>query len=274
MKVPLNGFLFNSIFSIQSEALNDTICEEDILPKLLGTSPRGGTPDYEYRWESSNDNSTWNIDLDYGDGKEDYDSFSVMIDTTYYRRTVKDNSVPPIEDISKTVTIIVQPKIEQNSLSFDTIICRNQMPNTIFPDSISPIGGDGTYSYLWEQGTDADSINFSDAPNVNDTDTYQPPVLSTAQTYYYRRTVYSGKCSHISDTVTITVLPSISNNTISENQTICQGSVFDSLNGAAPADGDGIYIYQWIESTDGNIWSNAYGPVSYTHLTLPTILLV
>ncbi|MCK4630695.1 MAG: hypothetical protein KAT40_04590, partial [Bacteroidales bacterium] len=260
LKVPLTGFLFNSIFSIQSEALNDTICEEDILPELLGTAPRGGTTPYQYRWESSNDNSTWNIDLDYGDGGEDYNPLSVMIDTAYYRRTVKDNSAPVIVDISKTVTIIVQPKIELNSMDFDTIICQNQMPNTITPEFSSPIGGDGIYSYLWEQGTDADGINFTDAPNVNDTDTYQPPVLSVAQTYYYRRIVHSGRCSHISDTVTITVLPLISNNTISADQTICEGSVFDSLNGAAPAGGDGIYIYQWIESTDGNAWSNAYGP--------------
>ncbi|MBA7576638.1 hypothetical protein ES708_18479 [subsurface metagenome] len=258
MKVPLTGFLFNSIFSIQSEALNDTICEEDILPKLLGTAPRGGTTPYEYQWESSTDNLNWNPEQVFGVGGEDYDPLSVMFDTTYYRRKVRDSSVPQIEDVSKAVTIIVQPKIEQNSLNFDTIICQNQIPNTIIPEFSSPIGGDGTYFYLWEQSTDG--INFSDAPNVNGTDTYQPPVLSTAQTYYYRRTVYSGKCSHISDTVTITVLPLISNNNISADQTICEGNVFLPLDGTAPADGDGIYIYQWIESTDGNAWSNAYGP--------------
>ncbi|MCD6565928.1 MAG: gliding motility-associated C-terminal domain-containing protein [Bacteroidales bacterium] len=258
LKVPLTGFLFNSIFSIQSEALNDTICEEDILPELLGTEPRGGTTPYKYKWESSNDNSTWIIDLDYGAGGEDYNPLSVMIDTTYYRRTVKDNSAPVIEDISKTVTIIVQPKIEQNSLSFDTIICLNQMPNPIIPEFTSPIGGDGIYSYLWEQSTDG--ITFADAPNVNNTSIYQPPVLSVAQTYYYRRTVYSGKCSHISDTVTITVLPLISSNTISADQTICQGSVFDTLAGTDPANGDGTYTYKWIESIDGNTWGNAYGP--------------
>ncbi|MCH7657461.1 MAG: gliding motility-associated C-terminal domain-containing protein [Bacteroidetes bacterium] len=258
LKIPLTGFLFNSIFSIRSEALKDTLCEGDILPKLLGTDPRGGIPPYEYRWESSTDNLTWNIDRDFGVGGKDYNPLSVMIDTTYYRRTVKDNSAPPIVDISKTITIIVQPKIEQNSLNFDTIICLNQIPNTIIPEFSSPIGGDGIYSYLWEQSTDG--TNFIDAPNVNNTETYQPPVLSTAQIYYYRRTVYSGKCSHTSDTVTITVLSSISNNAITADQTICEGNVFLPLDGAAPADGDGIYTYQWIESADGNTWSNAYSP--------------
>ncbi|MBE9510381.1 MAG: gliding motility-associated C-terminal domain-containing protein [Bacteroidetes bacterium] len=258
LKVPLTGFLFNSIFSIQTEELNDTICEEDILPKLLGTSPRGGTTPYQYRWESSTDNLIWNLEQDFGVGGEDYNPLSVMIDTTYYRRTVRDNSAPAIIDISKTVTIIGQPKIEQNSLNFDSIICQNQMPNTIIPEFSSPIGGDGTYFYLWEQSTDG--INFADAPNVNDTDTYQPPVLSVAQTYYYRRFVYSGKCSHISDTVTITVLPSISNNAISADQTICEGSVFLLLIGADPSDGDGVYTYKWIESIDESIWVSAYGP--------------
>jgi len=219
LKVPLTGFLFNSIFSIQSEALNDTICEEDILPKLLGTEPRGGTTPYQYKWESSNNNLTWNIDLDYGAGGEDYNPLSVMIDTTYYRRTVKDNSVPVIVDISKTVAIIVQPKIEQNSLNFDTIVCLSQTPNKIIPEFSSPIGGNDTYFYLWEQSTDG--ITFTDAPNVKNTDTYQPPVLSIAQTYYYRRIVSSGNCSHISDTATITVLPLAPVNIT--DQTICDG---------------------------------------------------
>ncbi len=158
LKVPLTGFLFNSIFSIQSEALNDTICEEDILPKLLGTSPRGGTPAYEYRWESSNDNSTWNIDLDYGAGGEDYDPLTVMIDTTYYRRTVKDNSTPMIVDISKTVTIIVQPKLEQNSLNFG-------LTNTSSIDgndgSINLIvsGCNGPYFYSWSNSETTEDIS-------------------------------------------------------------------------------------------------------------------
>ena len=194
-----------------------------------------------------------------------------MIDTTYYRRTVKDNSVPVVIDISKAVTIIVQPKIEQNSLNFDTIICLNQVPNTIIPEFSSPIGGDGTYFYLWEQSTDG--INFADAPNVIDTDIYQPPVLSVAQTYYYRRTVYSGKCSHISDTVSITVLPLISNNAVSADQTICQGSVFLLLAGADPADGDGAYTYKWIESIDENTWGDAYGPDTDKNYSPDTISL-
>jgi len=258
LKVPLTGFLFNSIVSIRSEALNDTICEEDILPELLGTSPRGGKSPYQYCWESSTNKLDWNIKQDFDVGGQDYNTSSIMDTTSYYRRTVKDSSVPPIIDTSKAVTITVQPKIEMNSLSFDTIICRNQMPNTIIPEFSSPIGGDGTYSYLWEESTDG--TNFADAPDVNNMGIYQPPVLLVADTFYYRRIVYSGRCSHISDIVEIIVLPSISNNAISADQTICQGSVFDTLAGADPADGNGTYTYQWIESTDGNTWGDAYGP--------------
>jgi len=257
LRVPLSGFLFNSIFSFNTGADHDTICESDTPPKILGTAPKGGTPDYEYRWESSEDKTTWVEEVDWP-GNRDYHPVYQLFDTTYYRRLVRDLSDPQILDISKVLTLIVQPKIEQNSFSFDTTICFGQVPNPIAPEFALPIGGDGTYIYYW--GKSIDAIDFDPADGVNDVAVYSPPALT--DTTYFRRTVYSGKCQHTSDTVTIKVLPLIADNSITDNQIICEGSVFNSLDGQTPTGGEGAgtYTFRWIESTDALTWGNAFGP--------------
>jgi gliding motility-associated-like protein len=260
LKVPLTGFLFNSIFSFNTGADHDTICESDTPPKMLGTAPKGGTPDYEYQWRSSTDNINWDsIEVDWTTSQRDYYPVYQLFDTIYYRRYVRDQSVPtPIVDISKVLTLIVQPKIQQNSFSFDTTICNGQVPNPIIPVFPSPIGGDGIYTYYWEKSTNG--INFNPADGVNNTAIYSPPALT--DTTYFRRTVYSGKCQHTSDTVTITVLPLIADNSITDNQIICEGSIFNQLDGSVPTGGEGAgtYTYKWIESTDASTWGNAFGP--------------
>ncbi|GAI55385.1 unnamed protein product, partial [marine sediment metagenome] len=199
----------------------------------------------------------WVVEVDWP-GNRDYYPVYQLFDTIYYRRLVRDQSDPQIIDISKVLTLIVQPKIQQNSFSFDTTICFGQVPNPIIPEYPLPIGGDGTYTYYWEKSIDG--VNFNPADEVNNAAIYLPPALT--DTTYFRRTVYSGKCQHTSDTVTITVLPLIVDNAITDNQIVCEGSVFDSLYGQMPTGGEGggTYTFLWIESTDGSTWDNAFGP--------------
>ncbi len=259
LRVPLTGFLFNSIFSFYTGADHDTICESDTPPKILGTAPKGGTPPYEYQWRSSTDNINWDsIEVDWTTLQRDYYPVYQLFDTIYYRRYVRDQSVPQILDISKVLTLIVQPKIQQNSLSFDTTICNGQVPNPIIPVFPSPKGGDGIYTYSWEKSVDA--IDFDLADGVYNAAIYSPPALTN--TTYFRRTVYSGKCQHTSDTVTVNVLPLIGNNSVTADQIICEGIEFNSLDGQIPTGGDetGIYTFQWIESSDSSTWVDAFGP--------------
>ncbi len=50
----------------------------------------------------------------------------------------------------------------------------------------------------------------------------------------------------------------VTNNTISADQTICEGAVADNLIGSTPSGGDGVnYAYLWIMSTDGETWSES-----------------
>jgi len=262
--VPLTGFLFNSIYSSRTGMLLDTICEDDVPPLMLGTQPKGGTLPYTFVWESSEDKATWNIVA--GGTFQNYSAVDPLIDTTYYRRTVLDNSAPQIIDKSKILTIIVQPKIENYDITTDDTICYDQVPPLITSDALGPpTGGDGTgtYSYYWEDSISGGSWNI--IPGADSVD-HQPPKL--LQTTHYRRTVQSGiGCPKTSNVSTVTVLPLITNNDIiTADQIICEDFEFAPLdaegypvlNGGNTAAGD--FRFEWIESTDGSTWNSAYGP--------------
>ncbi len=253
LQVSLTGFLFNSVFSSRTGEYADTLCEGETVPFLVGSDPKGGVPPYDFAWEESTDKVTWTTLA--GQNAKNLNLGVPLFDTTYYRRIVTDQSSPAIKDISKTLTIVVQPEILQNRLQFDTIICYGQQPALLEPAFATPIGGDGTYAYEWQESSDG--VNFSAATGINDGADYQPPVLT--DTIWYRRLVFSGKCANISDTVSITVLPLLGNNAIGADQTICQGDTFATLTGTPPTGGDGSYSYQWIESTDGSLWNGGYG---------------
>ena len=87
-------------------------------------------------------------------------------------------------------------------------------------------------------------------------------------TTYFRRVVSSGACISISDTVKITVLPSIINNIIAENQILCNLEDAETLDGQSISEGEaGDKRYQWWEITGGS-WSQVSTAEDYTPLSL------
>jgi hypothetical protein len=51
--LPLNGFLFNEIFSMLTYSTVDSICEGEVPPTILGALPTGGNGTYTYQWQKS-----------------------------------------------------------------------------------------------------------------------------------------------------------------------------------------------------------------------------
>lgn len=255
LEVTLNGFLFNTIYSRTTLSLVDTICEGDVHDTIMGTTPIGGTLPYTYTWEYSFDKSSWNTLT--GEDKLYYYTVNPQADTIYYRRIIEDNTLPTaIIDVSKVMEVYVHPEITNNRVTYDTLICRNQQPLDFGSLIGPPEGGIGTYTYLWEESTD--ETNWVPASGTNSLETYDPPVLT--DTTYYRRWVYSGKCALVSDTIPIHVLPLITDNVLTADQVICQGSLFDPLDGETPGGGDLVsYTYVWEQSADNVSWEAAYG---------------
>jgi len=262
LKLPLTGFLFNTIFSANTSLQTDTICEGDIAPKLLGTNPEGGIPPYTFMWESSTDLSNWNIEA-LGTGFKDFIPVAPLVDTTYYRRTVSDAPSPDqIIDISKEVTIIVQPRIIHDTIIYNDSTCSGMNPDTIFSTPELPSGGNGpgSYSYLWQEKSAATGNIWVDAQSINNLYYYLPPVktVGVITEVQFRRIISSGiGCP---DTITLGILnylPALVN-VIASDQEICDGDTPQILNtdGANPvAGGSGSYMYKWFESIDNVVYN-------------------
>jgi gliding motility-associated-like protein len=87
------------------------------------------------------------------------------------------------------------------------------------------------------------------------------PLTNTAGTTKYYVTQVKDGCASEADTITVNVTPSISNNVIAADQTICEGSPAATLaTSGTVSGGTGTYTYQWQSSTDGGtIWNDVAG---------------
>ncbi|MBK7628897.1 MAG: gliding motility-associated C-terminal domain-containing protein [Bacteroidales bacterium] len=256
-----------------SIASDQTICSGTSPVPLTGTIPiQGKSGSYTYIWQDSIKNGVWTnrgvTDFTHAPGN--------LTDTTWYRRIVNSSKCT---NASLPIRVNVHKPIASNTISVlaggltDTIICNGQTPH-LLKGSI-PTGGTnipGSYIYQWKFSTD--NVTYNTVATAGTTTNYQPPALTA--TTYYKREVTSGTCSLLSSAITIQVLPLITNNTISANQTICYNTVPTQLTGTAPADGagPGSYTYYWEQSSDGGTtWSVISGAVSPDYsppaLTIP-----
>nr|WP_121269656.1 PKD domain-containing protein [Pedobacter schmidteae] len=164
------------------------------------------------------------------------------------------------------VTVNVLPLIDKNTISStNTMVCAGQ---TITLTGSQPIGGDGTYHYLWEVSTDAGATWTTTGGDTRD--------LSFTITLptRFRRTVTSSTCTNTSVELSIDALPPIGNNSISADQAICTNEAAVRLTGTTPQGAGGGFNYEWEFSIDGGLtWTSTntfqpdYLPIGLTQTT-------
>ena len=117
----------------------------------------------------------------------------------------------------------------------------------------------------------ADQLSFTTNP-IND-------ILvnsgTTPQTVVYQLTPKSPQgCPGTAFTLTVTVIPSVTGNTIGANQAICIGQTPAAL-GQAPATnlggGDGTFVYVWEQKVGNTAWSTAVGTANLATYQPPAI---
>ncbi|MBB6237388.1 PKD repeat protein [Pedobacter sp. AK013] len=167
------------------------------------------------------------------------------------------NGCPPSVD---DVTVTYYSPVTNNIGPSSAPICAGQSV-TITGDM--PTGGTGTFAYQWQSS--ADGNTWSNIPSAINKDLSL--IVSTST--YFRRLVNSTICTSISNSLQITVLPGLTNNTISADQNICIGVAAAALTGAIPSGGSGTYVYQWQSSLNGTAWSDVLGANS-VNFTPPT----
>ena len=222
---------------------NQTLCyNSDPLAIASVTLPTGGDGVWAYSWEyQSNCAGPWILIP--GATGQTYDPPAGQTETRCYRR-VETNTCGVL--YSNIITITIIPEIANNTISANQTICFGSVPVSL--TGSLPTGGSGIFSYQWQSSTVGATGPFSNIPGAT-SQNYSPTALS--QNTWYRRVVTSSSCVSFSNVVAITVLPSVSNNTIAADQTICYNTTPELLTGSIPTGGNGTYSYQWQSSTTG-----------------------
>ncbi|MDI9363480.1 MAG: PKD domain-containing protein [Flavobacterium sp.] len=143
-----------------------------------------------------------------------------------------------------TVIVTNYPALVNAISAINTTICSGQSVSII---GQTPSGGNGIYSYQWQQSVD--SINWINISGANLNNINYSPTFSV----FVRRLVTSSTCSTPSNAAVVTVQAGVSNNSISGDTTICIGNSLATLIGLQPTGGNNIYTFQWENSVDGGI---------------------
>jgi hypothetical protein len=245
------------VLSIGSIGSDQTICY-GVAPSLVATlvNPSGASNSFTYSWESSLNNSTWNVIPE-----ANLVSYQppALNQTTYFRKQIIDANCPSA--YTNTVTVTVRPVFSIGSIGLNQNICNGTTPIMLLNVS-NPSGGQGSYSYIWEYSLNA--TDWSIITGATDP-TLQPGSLTV--TTYYRRKVTDASCGNgYNNTVTVTVKPVFSLGTIGSNQTNCINTTPSLISStASPSGGQGGYSYFWESSLNGTDFNAISGAFAETY---------
>jgi len=190
----------------------------------------------------------------YGATSATYQPEALMA-TTAYQLVVNDTyECGPIT--TNTVTITVYDEL-LSGIAADQTICYNTVPAELTSNTT---GGNGSYIYQWQES--ADGITWANISGAT-ADTYQPGALMA--TMYYQLivddTYYCGPIT--TNSVMIMVYDELLSG-IADDQTICYNTIPDELT-STTSGGNGSYVYQWQESSDGILWADIAGANASTY---------
>ncbi|RYE21366.1 MAG: hypothetical protein EOP51_15800, partial [Sphingobacteriales bacterium] len=164
-----------------------------------------------------------------------------------------------------TATITVTPTSSCSGASQSFTITVN--PRPVKPAVIRPV------MYCLNENASPLSATASSGNTVNWYTVYQgtasstPPTPSTSvagSTTYFVTQSNGLNCESDTARIAVTVYQTITNNTITADQTICNGSSAQALvSQGTVSGGNGIYTYQWQSSTNGGTtWTDIAGATS------------
>jgi hypothetical protein len=171
--------------------------------------------------------------------------------------------------VSTPGTITVYDKFDPGTITSATYESCYNTAGTVTTVAGDPSGGDGAYSYTWSVSTDGSSYTLINGAAAT-ASTYQPPVITTAGTYYYMRQVKDGTCNtytYSAGTITREVYEQFDPGTITQGaQTVCHNAttVLTITNSVNAKGGEAPIEYKWqCNGTDISVDAAEYS--SSTH---------
>lgn len=232
---------------------DQTICSSATPANLTGVQPtRGDNVNYQYQWQDSTVSGVWNTRSTVTTNSP----FAPpsLTDTTWYRRVVTSSKC---RSASNIIVVNVHDPITNNSVAADTTICNGGNPHAI--RGTTPAGGNYVFAYQWYSSTDNFGSSNDPVTISGNLKNYDPAVLISDR--YYRREVISGMCKILSNIVKVTVLPSITANTITPDKAdVCFNTIPGTIAGTVLTGGaGGTPTWIWQDSTSGDSWANIGG---------------
>ena len=234
------------------------ICQGNTTSIAIGASGIGLT----YQWQL-NTGSGWNNlgnNATYGNVNGSQMTLTGVTNSMsglQYRCVVTGSCSP---GAASTATTLAVDGPLTNSISQSQTLCAGTpQPFT----ASTPTGGNGSYTYQWEQNTGSGWSNITGATSVN----YSPVPLT--QTTSYLRYVSDGVCNNNSASITMTITPGTSTGNPS-NTTVCAGT---NASFSVVAVGTNL-SYQWQVNTGSGIFSNITNGSQYTGSTSATLTIV
>lgn len=211
-----------SAASVPPPPLNGTL---NVCPNGTGTYTTNAVPGATYNWVPTNGNitngqGTTSVTVQWGSVSG---SIRVFVGSGGCAAT-------------DSLVVNIYPPPIMNIFGSNSPYCLNSLPVQLTP---APAGG--TFS-----GPGMSGSTFT-------------PSTATAGTHTITYThIDNNNCTNAT-TITIAVLPLITNNTYGSNQTICAGTAPLTLTGATPGGGSGVFQYQWQSSADNINWTGIGG---------------
>lgn len=227
---------------------NQTICSGNIPAKLTGSTPVilpiGSPASFTYQWQSKTASTSFEDIL--GATNKDY-SPSALSEITTFRRLVK---ILGCSDFisENTVTITVNP-----TPTIDNIVsnCTGGVLNSV---TVNATISSGTLEYSSNGGTIWQSSN-----------NFTGLALGTNYNFVVRG-VGTTCISSVQNYIPSCSCPTVSGNSINENQTICYNTQPAQLTGLQAVTSDGsLYAYQWQSKTGTTSFVNISGAISQNY---------
>ena len=254
-KSDIAEILVTDLLTVDTLSPGQTICY-DFCPETLFFKVTEA-PARKWRWEQSSNGIEWEFAKG-GSGSDEEKYLPPQLrEHIYYRCIV---TSPGCIDKPDTITsdpilINVLDKFELTTISKDTTICENTIPN---PIEVVAIGGKTPYDYQWQQSETGASGSWTPISGAINS-SYQPPSLSKTINY---RCIVKSDCGEIqSDTVriiriTVTSGPSNLNTIITKNDIDKNPYMLIYPNPESK------FVYQWYENNK-EIWYIRDGDTIY-----------
>jgi gliding motility-associated-like protein len=234
VKVTVNSEIAqNAIFEDQS------ICTGTTPWTLSGTNPIGGDGNISYLWEMSTTGSTSGFVNAPGNATSNNYSPQALTQTTWFRRKASSASTT---NYSNVVKITVYSAITRNTITSDQSVCLGTAPARIV--GAVPMGGSGTYNYVWESSTSGPTSGFGTAFGTNTEQNYSPGALQ--RTTWFRRKVVSGNCAE-SESNVIQITVTAAQPPMVQETSICIGTTA-TLNAVIQTPAT---VVEWFDQQDG-----------------------